>query len=101
MIRAAGGEIGLHGGYYRFKPGGGYRESREILQAGLGGEIVGIRNHFRGFPARKPGRRSNRRFPVRCHLRPRDRSAPARGACFRISPPIRRPAASWTSSNCR
>lgn len=49
MIRAAGGEIGLHGGYYRFNQAAAYRESREILQAALGGEIVGIRNHFLRF----------------------------------------------------
>jgi len=49
MIRAADGEIGLHGGYYRFNQAAAYRESRETLQAALGGEIAGIRNHFLRF----------------------------------------------------
>ncbi|HRT04331.1 MAG TPA: hypothetical protein P5204_01395 [Kiritimatiellia bacterium] len=46
MIRAAGGEIGLHGGYYRLNQAAAYRESRELLRRELGVEAVGIRNHF-------------------------------------------------------
>ena len=46
MIRAAGGEIGLHGGYYRLNQAAAYRESRELLLRDLGVEAVGIRNHF-------------------------------------------------------
>jgi peptidoglycan/xylan/chitin deacetylase (PgdA/CDA1 family) len=46
VIRAAGGEIGLHGGYYRFNQAEAYRESREALRDALGVEAVGIRNHF-------------------------------------------------------
>lgn len=45
-IRAAGGEIGLHGGYYRLNQAAAYRESRELLRQELGVEAVGIRNHF-------------------------------------------------------
>ena len=46
LIAAAGGEIGLHGGFYRFNQAEGYRESREALRAALGVEPVGIRNPF-------------------------------------------------------
>ena len=46
MIRAAGGEIGLHGGYYRLNQAAAYRESRDLLRRDLGVEAVGIRNHF-------------------------------------------------------
>lgn len=49
MIAAAGGEIGLHGGYYRFNQAAGYRESREVLREILGVETIGIRNHFLRF----------------------------------------------------
>ena len=49
MIEAAGGEIGLHGGYYRFNQAAGYRESRELLRATLSVEAIGIRNHFLRF----------------------------------------------------
>lgn len=49
MIEAAGGEIGLHGGYYRFNLAAGYRESRELLRTTLGVEAIGIRNHFLRF----------------------------------------------------
>ena len=46
MIRAAGGEIGLHGGYYRLNQAAAYRESRDLLCRELGVAAVGIRNHF-------------------------------------------------------
>jgi peptidoglycan/xylan/chitin deacetylase (PgdA/CDA1 family) len=49
MIEAAGGEIGLHGGYYRFNQAEAYRESRELLRETLGVEAIGIRNHFLRF----------------------------------------------------
>lgn len=46
MITAAGGEMGLHGGVYRFNQAAAYRESRDALRAALGVEPIGIRNHF-------------------------------------------------------
>ncbi len=49
MIQAAGGEIGLHGGYYRFNQAEAYRESRAALREALGVGPVGIRNHFLRF----------------------------------------------------
>lgn len=49
MILEAGGEIGLHGGYYRFNQADGYRQSRDALRRALGVEAVGIRNHFLRF----------------------------------------------------
>ena len=49
LIRGAGCEIGLHGGYLRFNQADGYRESREALRDALGIEAVGIRNHFLRF----------------------------------------------------
>lgn len=49
LIRAAGGEIGLHGGYLRFNRADLYRESRDALRQALGVEAVGIRNHFLRF----------------------------------------------------
>lgn len=49
MIRAAGGEIGLHGGYYRFNQSEAYRQSRMAVGSALGVEPVGIRNHFLRF----------------------------------------------------
>ena len=49
MIEAAGGEIGLHGGYYRFNQAAGLRESRAVLREALGVEAIGIRNHFLRF----------------------------------------------------
>ncbi len=45
-ITAAGGEIGLHGGYYCLNQADAYRGSRELLRRELGVEAVGIRNHF-------------------------------------------------------
>lgn len=45
-ILAAGGEVGLHGGYYQFNQAAGYRNSREELQRHLGVDARGIRNHF-------------------------------------------------------
>ena len=49
LVRGAGGEIGLHGGYLRFNQADGYRESRAALRAALDVEAVGIRNHFLRF----------------------------------------------------
>lgn len=49
MILDAGGEIGIHGGFYRFNQADAYRESRDALRKALGVEAVGIRNHFLRF----------------------------------------------------
>ena len=49
LIRAAGCEIGLHGGYYRFNDAAAYRESREAIQRAFSVEAVGIRNHMLRF----------------------------------------------------
>ncbi len=49
MIQAAGCEVGLHGGYYRFNQPALYRESRLALQEALGVDAVGIRNHLLRF----------------------------------------------------
>ncbi|MGD9613318.1 MAG: polysaccharide deacetylase family protein [Kiritimatiellia bacterium] len=49
LVRGAGCEIGLHGGFLRFNQADGYRESREALRAALGVDAVGIRNHFLRF----------------------------------------------------
>ena len=49
LILAAGGEIGVHGGYLRFNRADRYRESREALRDALGVEAMGIRNHFLRF----------------------------------------------------
>jgi len=83
-IRAAGGEIGLHGGVLRLDRAEAYRESREALRAALGVEAVGIRNHLLRFSgadtwaaqeaagfeydatfgfADRPGAREGRMFP--------------------------------------
>ena len=42
MIREAGCEVGLHGGYYRFNKAEGYRESCDALRVALGIEVTGI-----------------------------------------------------------
>ena len=49
LIRAAGCEIGLHGGYYRFNDAAAYRESKEAIQRAFSVEAVGIRNHMLRF----------------------------------------------------
>mgnify|MGYP003582978149 FL=1 len=49
LIRAAGGEIGVHGGYLRFNRADKYRESREAVQQALGIQAAGIRNHYLRF----------------------------------------------------
>ena len=49
MIRKAGCEVGLHGGYYRFNNAEGYRESCEALMVAFAVEVTGIRNHFLRF----------------------------------------------------
>ncbi|RKT45580.1 polysaccharide deacetylase family protein [Thiocapsa rosea] len=86
MVSEAGGELGVHGGYYRFNDPAGYRESREMVGETFGVEVQGIRNHllrfsfpetwlaqeaagFRydatfGWPDR-PGARDDRFFPFR------------------------------------
>jgi len=48
-VVAAGGELGVHGGYYRFNDPAGYRESREVVDNTLGIKAVGIRNHYLRF----------------------------------------------------
>lgn len=49
MIRECGGEIGVHGGYYRFNNRDAYRQSREAVRESFGVEAVGIRNHYLRF----------------------------------------------------
>jgi peptidoglycan/xylan/chitin deacetylase (PgdA/CDA1 family) len=49
LIRMAGGEIGLHGGFSRFNRSDLYRDSREALRRACGVEPVGIRNHLLRF----------------------------------------------------
>ena len=49
IIEQAGGEIGCHGGYYRFNHGTRYKESREKLRLEFGVDIIGIRNHHLRF----------------------------------------------------
>ncbi len=49
MILAAGGELGVHGGYYRFNNAALYRASREALAEAFGVQAVGIRNHLLRF----------------------------------------------------
>jgi peptidoglycan/xylan/chitin deacetylase (PgdA/CDA1 family) len=49
LIKEAGCEIGLHGGYYRFNDSAAYAESREALQEAFDVEISGIRNHLLRF----------------------------------------------------
>lgn len=48
-IRAAGCELGLHGGYYRFNDAQAYRESRDLIGELFGCEPIGIRNHHLRF----------------------------------------------------
>jgi hypothetical protein len=45
----AGGELGVHGGYYRFNQAALYRESLGALQAEFGVRPCGIRNHLLRF----------------------------------------------------
>lgn len=78
-IMAAGGEIGLHGGYYRFNQAEAYRESREAIRGALGVEPVGIRNHFLLFSGLETWRaqeaagfRYDATFGYSDHLGPRD-----------------------------
>lgn len=49
MVLAAGGELGVHGGYYRFNNAEGYRESRERVAELFGTVVSGIRNHLLRF----------------------------------------------------
>lgn len=49
MIKAAGGEIGVHGGYYRFNNAAAYRESLELVGKTFSTPVVGIRNHLLRF----------------------------------------------------
>jgi hypothetical protein len=86
LVLAAGGELGVHGGYYRFNNAAGYRESREAVDNTFGVEAVGIRNHYLRFSfpetwlaqeaagyrydatfalADRPGARDGRIFPFR------------------------------------
>jgi hypothetical protein len=49
IILAAGSEIGLHGGYYRFNNAALYRESLEAVAQHFGVRPCGIRNHLLRF----------------------------------------------------
>ena len=49
LVQSAGGEIGVHGGYYRFNNPEAYRESLETVSETFGVEVVGIRNHLLRF----------------------------------------------------
>lgn len=49
MALAAGCELGVHGGYYRFNHAAAYRESRQAVQDVFGVDPVGIRNHLLRF----------------------------------------------------
>jgi len=49
MILAAGGELGVHGGYYRFNDAARYHESLEAVEAAFGVRPCGIRNHLLRF----------------------------------------------------
>ncbi|MBE7503828.1 MAG: hypothetical protein HS113_26790 [Verrucomicrobiales bacterium] len=46
LALAAGCELGVHGGYYRFNDAALYRQSREAMAEAFGVEAVGIRNHL-------------------------------------------------------
>jgi len=46
MIRASGGEIGVHGGYHDFNDAAGYRRSADRIEAAFGVRASGIRNHM-------------------------------------------------------
>ena len=48
-ILAAGGELGVHGGYYRFNDAALYRDSRDAVERHFGVRPVGIRNHLLRF----------------------------------------------------
>ncbi len=49
MVKAAGGEIGVHGGYYRFNNASAYRKSLELVGRTFGVPVTGIRNHLLRF----------------------------------------------------
>lgn len=49
LIQKGGGELGVHGGYYRFNNAAAYRESREAVYEAFGVVPVGIRNHHLKF----------------------------------------------------
>ncbi len=49
MILAAGGELGVHGGYYRFNDAVRYHESLEAVESSFGVRPCGIRNHLLRF----------------------------------------------------
>jgi len=49
LILDTGGELGLHGGYYRFNQAALYRESCDALRLAFGIRAVGVRNHFLRF----------------------------------------------------
>jgi hypothetical protein len=48
-VLAAGGELGVHGGYYRFNDAALYRESLEAVETTFGVRPNGIRNHLLRF----------------------------------------------------
>jgi peptidoglycan/xylan/chitin deacetylase (PgdA/CDA1 family) len=49
MVKAAGGEIGVHGGYYRFNNPVAYQVSLELVGKTFSTPVVGIRNHLLRF----------------------------------------------------
>ena len=49
MILAAGGELGVHGGYYRFNDVFRYHESLKAIESSFGVRPSGIRNHLLRF----------------------------------------------------
>lgn len=49
LIKAAGCEIGVHGGYYRFNNANGYQQSRELISRKFNCRATGIRNHMLRF----------------------------------------------------
>lgn len=48
-VKNAGGEIGVHGGYYRFNNADAYRESLDMIEKEFGVSCAGIRNHYLRF----------------------------------------------------
>ena len=49
MILDAGGELGVHGGYYHFNKAQAYRRSLEAMESAFGVRPCGIRNHLLRF----------------------------------------------------
>lgn len=53
LVRVAGCEIGVHGGYYRFNQADAYRDSIEAFKDAFGLDVVGIRNHLLRFSGKE------------------------------------------------